>query len=195
MTTIPTATFAALAHVMAKRDVRYYVRYYLCGVLLDGTQAVATDGHVMAVASWDGDACPRIIIPADIVKAAAKAKSDTVTLEPIGDGRYLLAGQAFAPIDGRYPDWRAAMDFGNMKREDAAVEGALLARVGDAVAAAGKAIKARHAGVTVRPVGERAVPWAATFSSVGNFRLSGVILNLRGMVADPLAAVESERAQ
>ena len=191
MTTIPTATFAALVHIMAKRDVRYYP----CGVLLDGTQAVATDRNVLAVASWDGDACPRIIIPADIVKAAAKSKSDTVTLEPIGDGRYLLAGQAFTPLDGRYPDWRVAMAFGNVKREDAAVEGALLARVGDAVAAAGKAIKARHAGVTVRPVGERVVPWAATFSSGGNFRLSGVIMHMLGMAADPLAAVESERTQ
>ena len=109
---------AALTHAPTKE-----IRYYLNGVYLEFTEPgdihiVATDGNRMFCglifakdARWT-DAPQKgpfsMIVPYAAVKAATKGKGD-VTLSALPDGRYSLGDWTFAPIDGKFPDWRRAV--------------------------------------------------------------------------------------
>ena len=57
-------------------------------------------------------------IPYDTVKAATKGKGD-VLLSALSYGRYSLGDFIFAPLDGRFPDWRRVIP-STSRREDAA---------------------------------------------------------------------------
>ncbi len=106
---------AALTH-SASKDIRYYLN----GVLLEFTASgdvhiVSTDGYRMfcglinaAYVKWTDQPQKgpfRIIVPADAIKTASKGKG-VVTLSALPDGRYSLGDSLFAPIDGKFPDWR-----------------------------------------------------------------------------------------
>ncbi|QMI49722.1 hypothetical protein [Burkholderia sp. MBR-1] len=118
------------------------VRYYLNGVHLEFTASgdmhiVSTNGHSMFCGvvpakdvRWTGpEKCGPLsmIIPGDTVKSAIKgARPETVVLAPILDGRYTLGDVLFAPVDGRFPDWRRDV-YRNGERAPAQFEHAHLA--------------------------------------------------------------------
>ena len=92
--------------IMAKNDVRFY----LCGVMVDGKNTVAIDGH-RGVHCIDekGEEGDQIIIPSETVLnflKATKGQADYI----IQDNK-LIAGSismSFEPIDGKYPDYKRA---------------------------------------------------------------------------------------
>ena len=108
---------AVLTHAAIKD-----VRYYLQGVLIERTAIgrfylVATDGNRMAVGQFHDPECDQtgpwsFIIPAATVKSAIKGRAETVVLKSRDDGKYELADQVFAPVDGRFPDWRRVVTHG-----------------------------------------------------------------------------------
>ncbi len=98
------------------------IRYYLNGVFIEATpfetRLVATDGHKCGVirhaAENDVSDDVSLIIPSDVInklKAAKRDMQSAVYIE-IENGKYVLHAPAlgypteFAPIDGRYPDYR-----------------------------------------------------------------------------------------
>lgn len=95
-------------------------RYYLNGVCLsfkhgavNRLEVSSTDGHMLSVFSDPLEyqdnpqtADFEMIVPLETIKAAAKSKYDTVSLESMSDGRYALGGVIFSPIDGKFPDYR-----------------------------------------------------------------------------------------
>ena len=117
MLAIIKAQLAAPLVCAAVKDVRRYLE----GVLLEVTQSgdvhlVGTNGHCMfagliAAPNVQWTDKPQIgpwqmIIPSATIKAALKECKGIVELRALPDGRYTLGFQVFAPIDGRYPDWR-----------------------------------------------------------------------------------------
>ena len=98
------------------------IRYYLNGVLLERTaphdgltvgdiHIVSTDGHRMFCGVLPEQECSQIgpwqmIVPYNTIKLALASKNKLLFLEALSDGRYALEGHIFAPIDGKFPDWR-----------------------------------------------------------------------------------------
>jgi hypothetical protein len=104
------------------------IRYYLCGIYLEAKHdpadsesilnhlnIVSTDGMILfaartalnytdepQTADW------QMIVPIDAVKTALKGVGKRTTLElcSLPDGRYTLGDTLFAPLDGRFPDYR-----------------------------------------------------------------------------------------
>lgn len=115
---IPTSTIKASIHAAAQKDIRYYLN----GVLLEFVhnegqplllRLVSTDGTMLSAFNVplkyeEGaqSANFEFIVPIDVMKAAAKAKTQVVLLESMPDGRYSLGGALFSPVDGKFPDWR-----------------------------------------------------------------------------------------
>lgn len=118
------------------------IRSYLNGVYMEyipngdgGTLTfVGTDGHALFVGTApavfdDGEQSAPfwMTIPADTVKAACKSKMPCVTLADMPDGRYTLADTVFAPLDGKYPDFRRVVP-DRVSGEIGNYDGDLLAR-------------------------------------------------------------------
>lgn len=105
---------AALTHA-ADRDIRYYLNGVLLEVTASGSMhMVATDGHRLFAGLVDAPAWQdkpqagpwSIIIPRDALKTACTGKDETLLLQAMGDGRYMLGNTVFSPVDGKFPDWR-----------------------------------------------------------------------------------------
>lgn len=110
---IPAAALRASAFCMASKDIRYHLN----GTLLDVTGheeafVVSTTGHVLfagrvlleyleepQAGGWS------LIIPDEVIKKLDK-KAPWFVLESLSDGRYMLDGKVFTPIDGKFPDYR-----------------------------------------------------------------------------------------
>jgi len=115
-TTIRTSTIKAAIHCAAVRDVRYYLN----GALFEfkhgdapHVNIVSTDGHRLSAfrepLKYFAEAQTAdysIIVPLDVLKQSAKAKTPRVVLESTPDGRYMLNYVVFDPIDGKFPDYR-----------------------------------------------------------------------------------------
>lgn len=108
--TLHSAIFAAAMHIAGKKDVRYYLNGMLIEPSADGAVCVATDGHRLLVirtnVPWSLGA---MIVPRAACEHIAKIKSP-VQFERDGEQVAAVSGHAkfgFAPIDGRFPDWRA----------------------------------------------------------------------------------------
>lgn len=101
---------AAVMMAATKEDVRYYMKGVCVSVMEDASVHIrATDGLVVfedvAPNKCEAQKGPfSIIIPLDAAKVAAKSKGPVVQLSALPDGKYLIAGTVFAPIDGRFPD-------------------------------------------------------------------------------------------
>lgn len=111
MNTIPAYAIAACLAVTAKRDARFY----LMGVYVEQgalPAVVGTDGNVLAALrlSTGHWTLPTTIIPRDVCEVLAKWKGDITFGLGVIDGnlRATSGSQSveFAPISGRYPDWR-----------------------------------------------------------------------------------------
>lgn len=108
--TLHSAIFAAAMHIAAKKDVRFYLNGMLIEPSATGAVCVATDGHRLLVirtnVPWSLGA---MIVPRAACEHIAKIKAP-VQFEREGEQVAAVSGQAkfgFAPIDGRFPDWRA----------------------------------------------------------------------------------------
>lgn len=116
--TIPAAYLDAALCAVSKEETRYYLR----GVFLDARGYIAaTNGHIAFAAAYPDAAClttvafdlpgslPGVIVPEAALKAVAKGKGGTVTVERDANGLWWLARGAirthFEPIDGSFPDW------------------------------------------------------------------------------------------
>ena len=110
---ISAKALRATAHCMAEKDTRYYLN----GTLLDVTGPteaflVSTDGHVLFAGRVEleylegAQTAPyQLIIPAEVIRKLDK-KAQSFVLESLPDGRYMLGGQVFTAIDGKFPDYR-----------------------------------------------------------------------------------------
>jgi len=113
MFSIATRHLKAALHCASKADIRYYLN----GVLVEAAgekdvRLVATDGHIMfcgkaAIQDVSGPVgFSPIIIPRETVEAVVKGKAGMVEFKDMGDGKYVLGNQIFAPVDGKFPEWR-----------------------------------------------------------------------------------------
>ena len=107
--TLHSAIFAAAMHVAGKHDVRYYLNGMLIEPGVEGAVCVATDGHRLLVirtnVPWS---LGSIIVPRAACEHIAKIKGP-VQFAREGEQVAAVSGHAkfgFAPIDGRFPDWR-----------------------------------------------------------------------------------------
>ena len=110
----------AVSHLAAKKDTRYY----LVGVLVEYTEwqtiLVATNGHALAARRMETDntGSGSFIIPLDTVDTILriKTKDSSFTIDVGDDGKCTasLAGQSvlFAPVEGKFPDWRKVIPRG-----------------------------------------------------------------------------------
>ena len=96
-------------------------RYYLNGVCIQGRQAVATDGHIMTVASDDSlpaeenDDTARIFpISKQAITAMKKKAVDHVlfendTLAVVNDMQQTTYLEPCEEVDGTFPDWKRVL--------------------------------------------------------------------------------------
>lgn len=104
---IPRRLLAAVSRAMASKDIRYYLNGLYLEVAAGAARLTATDGSIAMCGRFKTDATERlaVIIPADAIGHAVKAKSETVELLAVGGG-FSLAGLSFKPVEGVYPDYR-----------------------------------------------------------------------------------------
>ena len=117
--TIKQSTIKAVAHAMAKNDIRYYLNGMLIHTNGHDTRLVAADGHRMNVAIIERtmlvEAPQQYIIPASLVSTICKCKAPRDNKKPevtltFHDGKVAAAlpdgTEAVAKlIDGNYPDY------------------------------------------------------------------------------------------
>lgn len=116
--TIPANIIKALLLVAAKKDIRYYLNGIYVDNSADGVRLVATDGHMLAVAKCEAaststkDYCSFIIprkaleqlkITSDLVITHNHTLEQSITM--MSDDLQVSC----APIDGKYPDYRAVI--------------------------------------------------------------------------------------
>jgi DNA polymerase-3 subunit beta len=105
----------SLRHLMAHKDVRYYLRGVSVKMDKRGKFYVATNGHVLGAyfepwAENEEAVELDIIVPGDVVKAAKPSRHlDHGFLQSREDGRFEINTgdtiHTFTPIDGKFPDW------------------------------------------------------------------------------------------
>jgi len=118
-TTIRTSTLKAAIYCAAVRNVRFYLN----GALFEFKHGdaphiniVSTDEHRLSAfrepleyfAEAQTADCS-FIVPLDVLKQAAKAKTPSVVLESTPGGRYMLNNVVFAPIDEEFLDYRCVI--------------------------------------------------------------------------------------
>ena len=113
MTTLPLRMLAAVAPAMGNKDVRYYLNGVNFEHVQGGVIAVATDGNALIAAReklpdlepFASFIMPRAIV-LELLKAGRKVTEFTVLTDEIEcDG----GTRPFAPIDGKFPDWRRVL--------------------------------------------------------------------------------------
>lgn len=114
---IQTAHLKAAACFSGDQDVRYYLNGVLAEVRPRETRLVATDGIIVGVlrdvvTSGEQPDMPDVIIPNGVIKLALQTKSTTLALA-FADGKWSIAGIAFTPCDGRFPDYRHVIPAGH----------------------------------------------------------------------------------
>jgi hypothetical protein len=141
---IQASAIRAATICAAKKDIRYYLQgVYINVAHRDYATVCGTDGHVLfagraAIDTLDGQqAAPwSMIVPLDVVKKINK-KAHAVILESLPDGTYLLDGTRFAPLDGRFPDYRRVIPLIGQVQPESAKPGhfdyALIVRGNDAL--------------------------------------------------------------
>lgn len=120
--TVSTTALSAVLNFAASKDTRYYLNGVAVQLNNGAVRIAATDGSVLGVMKsglvFDTDAGEgELIIPADVVKDIVKkaGKAACVSLVRLpGDSmpaRYEVIGLGlyFAPIDGKFPDWRRVL--------------------------------------------------------------------------------------
>lgn len=109
---INVTTLKALLLFAAKKDTRYYLNGVHFEQSANGTLAVATNGHCLAVARLDRDSAEpaSFIVPRehlDNVVKSAKGGIDIVQVDATQCTILSSNGRITVPLcDGKFPDWR-----------------------------------------------------------------------------------------
>jgi DNA polymerase-3 subunit beta len=96
----------------AKKDIRYYLNGVHFESGANGTLAVATNGHCLAVARLDRESVEpaSFIVPRDHLDNVVKGAKGAVDINKLSDTQCTLNssnGQITVPLcDGKFPDWR-----------------------------------------------------------------------------------------
>lgn len=106
-TEFPRDYLAAAACCAAAKDIRYYLNGVLVESLPSETRIAATTGQIAGVARYSRANADRfeLIIPLATVMLALKMPRTFLSLAKHGD-QWSLAGIAFTPIEGKFPDYR-----------------------------------------------------------------------------------------
>ena len=95
---------AAAIHTAASKDIRFY----LCGVHVDGRVVVSTTGTIAA--AFLGPKCdsylPPFTIPLETAKRICRRKTEKLEVKDAGNGWIMIGEEMVHPIEGRYPDYR-----------------------------------------------------------------------------------------
>jgi len=105
---------AAVGHAMAKQDVRYYLNGLLLTLDADGGRVVASDGHRLSTATFEGepDWSPvSVILPRKAVIELAKMLSSggDITFRHAANAvEFGMEAATFSTklLEGRFPDWQ-----------------------------------------------------------------------------------------
>lgn len=209
---------ARLAEMLARTMFaisREESRFMLSGALFNSSAMVATDGHRLAVASWEGD--PRVertLVPLEAMKALGRLLKEAKDDEPVGfartdqrllfwvGGRTLMARQ----MTGNFPEWQRVLPRWEPEHAAAVVNREeMLAAIARVAQFADERTSAMA--ITLRPaVGDRGaeVSLAARVSDVGESEESvaaeyagpEVKVGFNGeYLADYLRAVGDEKAR
>ena len=109
---IQASAIRAAAICAAKKDIRYYlVGVHVKMAHRDYATVAGTNGHVLfagraTVENLEDQQLEvwSMTIPLDVCKKISK-KLNSVTLESLPGGAYMLDGIRFMPLDGRFPDY------------------------------------------------------------------------------------------
>jgi DNA polymerase-3 subunit beta len=105
-------TLKALLLFAAKKDIRYYLNGVHFESGANGTLAVASNGHCLAVARLDREAAEpaSFIVPRDHLDNVVKGAKGAVDVTKINDTQCTINstnGLITVPLcDGKFPDWR-----------------------------------------------------------------------------------------
>jgi DNA polymerase III sliding clamp (beta) subunit (PCNA family) len=105
-------TLKALLLFAAKKDIRYYFNGVHFESGANGTMAVATNGHCLAVASLDRESAEpaSFIVPREHLDNVVKGAKGVVDVTKINDTQCTLNstnGLITVPLcDAKFPDWR-----------------------------------------------------------------------------------------
>jgi DNA polymerase-3 subunit beta len=105
---------AAVSHAMARADVRHYLNGLLLTLDADGGRVVASDGHRLSTAAFEGepDWSPvSVILPRKAVLELAKllpSGGDVAFRYAANAAEFGMEAATFSTklIEGRFPDWR-----------------------------------------------------------------------------------------
>ena len=143
---------AAVAITVAKNDLRSYLNGIRVETGPKGLFLVATDGHRITVAHAAGEYPPwEGIMPVSFALACAKVRDSSThaTIEVHGANMTCHAACATTPlVDGKYPDWRMAINRTGTVFAPTAAVNLNPAYVGD-LAKQAKAIKLSPAAVVI----------------------------------------------
>jgi DNA polymerase-3 subunit beta len=109
-TSIETSTIKALMLFAAKKDIRYYLKGLHIEQSANGTFAVASNGHAIAIARIDSEAHEPASITIDRQYIDGLKSSYAVSFEQVDSGTVKLGvvGTSITVpvLDAKYPDWR-----------------------------------------------------------------------------------------
>ena len=182
MITLPLRMLAAVAPAMGNKDVRYYLNGVHFEHVQGGVIAVATDGTAVIAAREtlpDVEPFASFIMPRETVLELLKAGRKIETFKVRGDlvecdGR----GIPFAPIDGKFPDWRAVLPATAQPLEAASFNPDVLEIPLKAAQALKRRGVTRYASVAFEMAGERSARFTLSNLPDG-MRVSGVVMPQR----------------
>lgn len=109
---ISVTTLKALLLFAAKKDIRYYLKGIHFEQSANGTVAVATNGHCLAVARLDRDSAEpaSFTVPREHLDNAVKSAKGSIDIVQVDATHCTILssnGTITVPLcDGRFPDWR-----------------------------------------------------------------------------------------
>lgn len=179
MITLPLRMLAAVAPAMGNKDVRYYLNGVHIEHVPDGVIAAASNGRALIAARemlLDVEPFAPFIMPRDTVLELLKAgrKIENFSLSE-GVVAYGGTTHLFAPIDGKFPDWRAVIGITAQPLEAASFDPDVLETPLKAAQALKRRGLMRYASVTFEMAGEGSTRFTLSNLPDG-MRVSGVVM-------------------
>lgn len=109
---ITVTTLKALLLFAAKKDIRYWLNGVHFEQSVNGTVAVATNGHCLAVARLDRDSAEpaSFTVPREHLDNVVKSAKGSIDIVQVDDTQCTILssnGRITVPLcDGKFPDWR-----------------------------------------------------------------------------------------
>ena len=182
MITLPLRMLAAVAPAMSNKDVRYYLNSVHFEHVPDGVIAVATNGRALIAARetlLGIEPFASFIMPRETVLELLKVGRKNETFK-VRDGILECDGRGlpFAPIDGKFPDWRAVIGNAAQPLEAALFDPDVLEIPLKAAQALKRRGLMRYASVAFEMAGESSTRFTLSNLPDG-MRVSGVVMPQR----------------